>query len=368
MWTWSIIDSFESSDCATSSDLRRRYLLSGTPFIKTTEKVVGSHSIGFGNAEEKIWHSRAGGHLRSWHVGFWFYQDYGTSDEASTNGDPLIEFKVADGDEEVQVARTFPGYIRWYRDGFSQVADSMSDVRIPPRVWHYLELFYRIDDNSSPAGKVIAQVNGVEVFNHTGWSYYSSNHLTNGFVIGSPAMGSGRYLYIDSIWARCSRDLENTPTFFGPCYIKYLTPDADSATHSSWTPTSSPAVGYTEIDETAGTDDGTTNISSSTNGHISTFSHSTLSLNANEDIKCVAVTQSLAKTSVGGGAFRTKCRTGGSDYNGKERYHGASTQGSPTSQYTIHQQFWDTVPGSSPEAAWTVSDVNNAEFGIEYLG
>lgn len=203
-------------------------------------------------------------------------------------------------------------------------------------------------------GTVDVRVNGVSVLSLTGQNTANAGGTTAdsvSFVVQRGASGSGS-AYIDDIYI-CNGSGSIRNNFLGTCVVEGLTPNADGSS-SQWTPFGGGAH-YTEVDE-QNVDDDTSYIETPDNAKKDMFGFSNLAF-INGNILGVQV-NSQAKVSVAGSrTFSHMFRDTGL---GTENQKTAKTVSSTT--YDHFFDIWEQNPQSS--ADFTVSDINNGEFGV----
>ncbi len=128
-----------------------------------------------------------------------------------------------------------------------------------------------------------------------------------------------------------------------------LTPNG-SGTYNAWT-----GAGYTSVDETSPTADFMT--SNTINQRFSVNFSDLSALNAGESIASVKVGGAFVKDLAGPQSLNFFTRISATDYDGTDQ-----TVPLATNANSSISQAWANNPSTS--GAWTVSDVNSAEFGV----
>lgn len=361
-WFYDCLDSFEWIGSNTQTQVEQRYMQTGLASwsFDTSDKISGTHSLKLTQnfSQAIVYYREMNGAINSVHMGFWVKFQRATAGEKSrTDGDPIMRAYEADGDDQINVSRHITGYLTFFRRQVSGYL-GCTKHRVPNNVWHYIELYWRQDDNSSPQGEVVCWVNGVKEFEYSGYTFWGTDDKVSYIVLhGADTSTANNATWFEGLWVRASVDLENEPTPHGFCKVVSSIPDGDG-NYGQWNSTASPTQ-YTEVDDTNGNDTATY-ISTNTADNKSSFTHAALGLNAGETIKCVGLYHSGEKEAVGGGSHRGFTRVSGADYFLPERYIYEKDH------YIFTQEYWEYDPSSSPEAAWTEAAVDAAEFGIEY--
>lgn len=137
----------------------------------------------------------------------------------------------------------------------------------------------------------------------------------------------------------------------GPLQIQTLRPNADVT--AQFTPSASGASHYTMVNETVPDGDGNY-VESNVAGNRDLFEFTDLSGNIQGVVGVML--NNYAKNAGGGTAkFRTVAKSGSSVDVGSDMQ--------PTVAYLTHQQPWSLNPATGQ--AWTVSEVNAAQFGFD---
>jgi hypothetical protein len=226
--------------------------------------------------------------------------------------------------------------------------------------WHFIELKFAIN-NSISTGDVILYVNGSNVLqlaNGTNTRATANNYVTgyrfNGAV---PAFGSAG----DSVWAIDDHYLldltgstNNAP--LGNCRVITLRPNGNGNS-SQWVGSDGNSVNnYQQVDDPTGPFDFDSTYNESGNvGDKDTYSFDDLPATTNT-VFGVQSNIFAKKTDTGTRTINHVTRIGGTDYD-------ATATGDLTSGYLDYRTVMDVKP--SDGTAWTVSDINNAEFGVK---
>lgn len=231
-----------------------------------------------------------------------------------------------------------------------QAATGAYVARIPwPFVngaWNYVET----ELTPSNTGSFVMRINGVEVCNITGTDFLHTTTTVNTLFIN----GHDDFMRIADVIVMDDTGSEfNGP--LGEIRLETSLPSGDGAT-TAWTPTS--GAHYTNIDDAvAAYDDDVTTISSGTANQTNLATHSATSA-PNATAVVFAGVQVLARDD---GAspddIQPVARVGGTDYTGTTR--------TLATTYKRKPMFWEANPATA--AAWSVSDVNSAEWGVKSI-
>lgn len=211
--------------------------------------------------------------------------------------------------------------------------------------WMYVEVKVTIGNS----GSFTVRVDGSNVINGTGDTQtHASESTASGFIIATTDLGPSQD--IDDVYV-CDGTGSSNNDFLGPIRVVTLRPNADGNS-SDWTP-----AGYTDnfanVEDDAGDGDSTFNMSS-TPGDIDLFEL--------EDMPSGTVmgvqVNVLARQDAGAArTVRPVFRIGGVNYTGTSFNTGGS--------FGNFMQVYDVSPATS--SAWTASEVNGAELGVELV-
>ena len=359
-WHWTCLESFEW--ITVIDDLNQKMWVEDSAGASVDSSVykTGSQSLKLGPTSDNVRiylpttaPGLTGGDVQSVWMGFHIrhsaFEDR-ASDEAivQTQGDDISSGVHAN------IRMTSGGVPTAYR-GTTLLATGSSGFSVG--TWQWVEIFMTIADSG---GRVLMAIDGTTVIDFTGDTQNGTTYPGKIYNLCMYSTDSNStFSNIDNLFVKCSNALESDPTFYDECYITTLAPDADG-NYSAWSSTASPTL-YTEIDDAQTGDSPATYISSSTSGQKASFSHQTFTPTnpATDVVKAVAIDLELEKNDPGAGTVTPFVRTGGSDYSGDET--GVAYGGT-----TVETRVWENKPGTSPEVAWTDSDINAAEFGVEF--
>lgn len=216
-------------------------------------------------------------------------------------------------------------------------------------VYYYLEFKWSIHDST---GSYELRLNGTTVL--SGSSVDTRNGgsgIWDTIMLSSIGTGTGVSTSFDDfvVWDTTGSAPYND--FLGPVRVKTIFPDGAGAS-SDFTP--SAGSNYQNVDE-ASQDGDTTYNSESTPGDHDTYTFGAVGLTGT----VLGVQTNLWVRSDGAGSetIRPKIRIGATDYNG-------TTVGVST-DYANKPEVFQVSPATS--TAWTVTEIDGAEFGIELV-
>lgn len=220
-----------------------------------------------------------------------------------------------------------------------------STRQVLPGVWHYIEMEATIGNS----GSVKIWLNGEELTELTLSgvdTQATANAYANGYTIGTCYLG-GQATLSGGYWC----DLYVATTRLGDMRVAVIKPTAEGNT-TQWTP-STGTDNALNVDEIPPNDNTDYN-SDATVGDKDTYVTSDLPVAATT-VHALKVKLRAQKTDAGTRSIQPVIRHSGTDYDG--------TGVALATGYTYIDQLYVTNPGTA--AAWTESDVNNAEFGVK---
>lgn len=231
------------------------------------------------------------------------------------------------------------GKVRILGPGGTTLGTTSSSV-IPFGAWVHLEVKANIH-NSTGSAKV--RVNGVEVLSVTG---VDTQNGSNAFI-GSVNLIRDRAIQADDFAVGIPADAND---WFGDCKVVETLPGG-AGNYTQFTP--SAGSNFQNVDDTT-IDDDTTRNTSSTNGHKDSYNNAALGVTGT--VIAVDTLAYMRKDDAGSRSARVFTRLGGVDHAGSDI--------SLLDTYKTYKQSHGEV---NPEtaAAWTVSDVDGSEPGVE---
>jgi len=203
----------------------------------------------------------------------------------------------------------------------------------------YLEVYYKADPTN---GRFVVKLNGIIEIDFTGST--STGSAVDGVWFGANAYTSNNHFYYDRIVVA-----EEWP---GPCYWQNLAPTG-VGNSTQWTPVPSPnwdAVNAIPQDDSQ-------HVRTNTADQLDTYETGDLAAGV-DSIKALTVWARVWKESTPTPTqLKVALRTGGSNYLGNAKAVGVYP--------TIVEARWETNPAT--QAAWTPSEVNGVEIGVQSI-
>ncbi len=217
--------------------------------------------------------------------------------------------------------------------------------------WNYVELKMTYGATGAVTlvvnGTTVANVSSVDTRSHT--SDVALTRVLIGWPWGSAVNNS---TYFDDIYI-CNGQGTTNNDFLGAVKVVTLFPTANGTTNQ-FTPTGT-ASNWDAVNEQT-IDNDTTYVASSTPGYIDQYNVSNLSVTPSA-IYGVAVCSQAMKVENSARQYRNTVTVGGTTTNG-------TTVTPILGTYRLNQDLFQTAPGG---AAWTPTDVDNMEIGLETL-
>lgn len=208
---------------------------------------------------------------------------------------------------------------------------------------HFFEVYYKCD-NSAGAWEV--RLDGVTIIGPTG-SLDTNNAGAVGTINNIRFLGGTQYTcVVDNVYIGSG----SSPGFLGQGRCVTDLPTADG-TNLSWTASAGTDVSC--VDDATPNND-TDYISSSTAGHIDTFTMATLGVTG--AIKAVAVRLFGRKDDVAARTVNAHIRRASTEYDN-------ATTHALTTTMAGYQGLWETDPNTG--VAWVDSDIDGAEYGVK---
>jgi hypothetical protein len=214
-------------------------------------------------------------------------------------------------------------------------------------VWFYLELLVTIHGSTGSYevrkdGTTILSGSGVNTQN--GGTAQANRLYLSG---GASSTGVSGGVHYDDLVIQSGA----ASAFLGDCRVDTFLPDSDGAS-AQFTP-SAGSDNYAMVDDATNPDLDTTNVESSTIGHIDLYGFPALS-HTPAAIYAVQVSPMVNKTDSGFRSMKPVMRSGGVNYEGDEKSIGADT-------FIWVPTIYEEDPDTS--AAWTIAGVNALEAG-----
>lgn len=253
--------------------------------------------------------------------------------------------------QQVTLSVSSTGILQVYRGNgvvFSSTLLGQSTLAIPFNAFVYLEWKVTI---SPTVGAVEVRVNGDPWITLTNQNTRNSaNSFANVVALGSHGQTSsgGNDFWFDDLYV-CDTSGSANNTFLGDCRVDALHPSADG-TYSAFAPSTGTAHWSLVDDPTL---DGADYVSSSTVGVKDSYQFSDLTGNPAQ-VFGVQLANAVMKDDAGARQVANLVRSGGTDAQSAAAGVGTSLA------YNLSVHETDPATG----AAWTVSGVNAAQFGV----
>jgi hypothetical protein len=276
----------------------------------------------------------------TWYMGARFSLGSGGADYGSRifqlwdGGARQMSVGVA-GDGVIDVCRS---------NGIDEDVVASSDSPMTANEWTWLEA-RMVVGNANGAAEV--RVNGVVVIDETGLDtdVTSSGRANRAGFYARDALWNIRAVSLTDLYIANDAGGQD---FYGDMRIETLVPTSAGA-HSDWTPTT--GYGFECVDELPG--NATDYIHALDIGMKDTYVYSNLSV-ANGTVVAVQHGLLTKKSDYGTRYYSPISRVGGTDYEGSILV--------AQNDWTVGVHLETVNPDTS--VAWTISDVNNAEFGV----
>jgi len=265
-----------------------------------------------------------------------------------------VAFRTADFVEASLIAATIDaataqGVVQINTSGQFQVLRGATVVATET-VAHLVNVFYYVEFKhiiANAGGTLEARVNGSVVATFTGDTQETANATADRIRMDPPGVSSNVVSDFDDLYI-CDGTGSINNDYLGDAQIEYLACNADGNSEQ-WTP--SAGSNFQNVDE-ADPDDDTTYNSTSTEGNKDTFGMANISLAA-ATIPGIQVIIRARKESAGTANIQRVYRSGVSENNGASF--------NPSTSYATQLEIMETDPIAV--GAWTVTNLNNSEFG-----
>ncbi len=242
------------------------------------------------------------------------------------------------------------GQVTLYNNRTSTYLVATAGGTVFPNVWYYVEVKLVWGATGSAEvrldGLSVGTASSVDTRTHTSDSGFSQ--LGFGVFAASPNVNSS---YYDDIYV-CNDSGATHNDFLGPVAVYTLFPTANGTTNQ-FTPTGV-ASNWDAVNEQAA--DTVTYVGSSTPSNVDKYNVPDLPVTP-ATVHAVAVGSMATKSESSARQYRNTVTVGGTTANG-------ATVTPAMSQYNTSHDLFVTAPGGS---AWTASDVNSMEIGVECL-
>jgi hypothetical protein len=215
---------------------------------------------------------------------------------------------------------------------------------------------WKIDLSNDAVGTITIQVNGVQVWTTTGIETFADGVGAppyTGFLLGGANFSSGAEAYIDD-WYLLDGTGSRLNDFLGDVRVEALEPTSAGG-QQQWT-LGAGSSHWSAVDDGAAPDDDTTYIESNTVAQVDTNVFEDSALPTTGTVHAVQVTILAKKDQPGNRLLAAVTRQSATNYVGSNL---AVNQDS----YTFIEGGFDVNPATG--VAWTITEVNNAEFGVK---
>lgn len=215
--------------------------------------------------------------------------------------------------------------------------------------FYYIEAKFVVNNTT---GSVELRINGSTVISNTGLdTQNTANAFANQFLIGSTQDSFTMPTYDDLY---CCDGTGSAPgnDFLGDIRVQYRSPNGNGNSSVLLGSDGNSTDNYLLVDEAPVNDD-TDYVGSATPGDKDTYTYQDLS-SASGTVYGVQILPTARKDDAGARSIKTIARLSGTEEDGPEKALGTS--------YELLPDVRETKPGGG---AWSISDVNSAEFGVK---
>lgn len=242
-------------------------------------------------------------------------------------------------------------YMTWNASGYFQLrhgsGTEFARFYQPLSTWYYHEIKAVIDNTT---GSLQWRVNGADIYNQTNIDTQNTAnaYITQVYYYGFQSEGS----FWDDLY------IADSGSLWGDIRVQCIVPNGNGNS-SQWVGQDADSTdNYLNVDEAPGSnpDDDTTYNESSTVGNKDTYACQDLAFSSGT-IHAVQPSLFARKTDT---ATRQVCTVA--------RLSGGTEEDGPTQSLATGYQYWADIRTTKPGGgAWTVSDVNNGEFGMKVI-
>lgn len=219
---------------------------------------------------------------------------------------------------------------------------------IPEATWVYLELGMHI---ANVSGTVSARLNGVEIMSFTGDTDADSSTVADRLVLTKP--GSNGEERWDDLYVCDGTGGAPSNTFLGDIRVETLYPNGNGNSSVLVGSDGNSVDNYLLVDEASVPDDDTTYVESSTVGDKDTYAMTNLTPTTGT-VYGVQPIPWARKTDAGTRSIVSVARLSGTEVDSSDKVL--------TTSYAYYRDIRETKPGGG---SWSITDVNNAEFGVK---
>jgi hypothetical protein len=223
-------------------------------------------------------------------------------------------------------------------------------LQLNANVWYYVELRLVFNDTT---GVVQLRVNGVQDINLSSQDTNNAGgNVADRIQFGDPG-ASNINVSIDDLYLNDATGSAPMNTFLGDCRVETIYPNGNGNSSQLVGQDADSTDNYLNVDET-NSDDDTTYNESSTVGNKDTYAYGNLAVTSGT-VYAVQILPWARKTDAGTRSIVTVARLAGTEVD-------SSAYSLPDTYTYVGQNIRETKPGGG---AWTISDVNSAEFGVK---
>lgn len=219
---------------------------------------------------------------------------------------------------------------------------------LPKDEYHFLEIKHTMH---ASAGTVDIQIDGVLVYSGTGLETSVDGTTWTGVIVGD--RNFAYTMYVDDFYIADTSGTTNND-FLGDIRIEALQPVSDGTTQE-WD-LGAGASHWEAVDDGVEPDDDTSYVSTSTLNEIELNNHEDSALPVGSSIKGVQVTILAKKDEPSDRTIAPVVRLSSTNYVG-------SSLGLTEDTYSFVHGIFEVSPDT--DAAWTVEEINNAEYGVK---
>jgi len=216
--------------------------------------------------------------------------------------------------------------------------------------YYYIEFKIKIDNSTGTADIVVNGSNKLALSSQD--TQNTANATANQVRLGNNAVSTASTLDYDDFYSCDGTGSAPTNALLGDVRVETILPNGVGNT-SAWTP--SAGSNFQNVDETAPNADTDYN-STSNAGDVDTYNYPSITPTSGT-VYGVQVNMNARKDDGGTRTIAPVVRSGGTDFVGTSQNIGSS--------YTYYQQLYEQDPNTA--AAWTISNVNAAEFGVKLI-
>lgn len=238
------------------------------------------------------------------------------------------------------------GQLTVYGPGYAYIGSSVVGA-IPINVYKYIEIK---DVISATVGSIELRIDGISVFSVSGINTCASGpEQITSLQIGSGADIGAIYWDLDDLYV-CDGTGALNNDFLGDVRVQAIYPSGNGTTSNLVGSDGNSTDNYALVDEVV--PDGADYVESSTVGDKDTYAYGDLGVSG--IVHGVQILPLAVKTDGGIRSITSVARVSGTEEDGASQPLSMS--------YTYFPDMRNTKPGGG---AWTVSDVNSAEFGVK---